>query len=110
METNTKHYYRLMASAKYLMSDNTFLPYFIKKEGQIYLNTWHGTPLKSLGKSIMNDMHNIGNTQKNFVCSDYLLYPNEYTRDHMVEDYMLENLCQNTYLLDGYPRNTAFFD
>ena len=110
VETNTKHYYRLMASAKYLMSDNTFLPYFIKKEGQVYLNTWHGTPLKSLGKSIMNDMHNIGNTQKNFVCSDYLLYPNEYTRDHMVEDYMLENLCQNTYLLDGYPRNTAFFD
>ena len=110
IETNTKKYYQAMASAKYLISDNTFLPYFIKKEGQIYLNTWHGTPLKSLGKSIQNDMHNIGNTQKNFVYSDYLLYPNSYTRDHMIEDYMLEDLCHNTYLMDGYPRNTAFFD
>lgn len=103
-------YYKLMATAKYLMNDNTFLPFFIKKEGQVYLNTWHGTPLKSLGRKINNDLHNIGNTQKNFIASDFLLYPNEYTKEHMIEDYMIENLCSNTYLLEGYPRNTAFFD
>ena len=110
VQNNSYEYYKLMASAKYLMNDNTFLPFFIKKEGQIYLNTWHGTPLKSLGKKIYNDLHNIGNTQKNFLASDYLLYPNEYTKDHMIEDYMLENLCSNTYLLEGYPRNTAFYN
>lgn len=110
IESNTKRYYRLMASAKFLMSDNTFLPFFIKKEGQIYFNTWHGTPLKTLGKKIHNDMHDIGNTQKNFVAADYLLYPNEYTKDHMLEDYMLKNLCHNRFLIDGYPRNTAFFN
>lgn len=110
IKSSTKAYYKMVASAKYLISDNTFLPYFIKKEGQVYLNTWHGTPLKSLGKKIYNDMHNIGNAQKNFLCSDYLLYPNEYTKNHMIEDYMLENLCENTFLLNGYPRNTAFFN
>ncbi len=110
VKSNSCAYFKLMASAKYLMNDNTFLPFFIKKEGQVYLNTWHGTPLKSLGKKINNDLHNIGNTQKNFVASDYLLYPNEYTKDHMIEDYMINNLCTNTYLLEGYPRNTAFFD
>lgn len=110
IQSNTRKYYKLVASAKYLMSDNTFLPFFIKKEGQIYLNTWHGTPLKSLGKKINNDMHNIGNAQKNFLCADYLLYPNEYTKKHMIEDYMIENLCENHCLLTGYPRNTAFFN
>ena len=110
VECHTKDYYKLVASAKYLVSDNTFLPFFIKKEGQIYLNTWHGTPLKSLGKRINNDLHNIGNAQKNFVASDYLLYPNEYTKEHMVEDYMLENISSATYFINGYPRNTAFFD
>ena len=34
IETNTKKYYQAMASAKYLISDNTFLPYFIKKRGR----------------------------------------------------------------------------
>lgn len=103
-------YMKIVATAKYLFNDNTFLPFFTKRDGQIYLNTWHGTPLKTLGKSIKNAMHNIGNTQKNFVGADYLLYPNEYTMEHMIEDYMLENVAKSTCVLSGYPRNTVFFD
>lgn len=106
----TKKYYKLVASCKYLFNDTSFLPFFIKKEGQVYLNTWHGTPLKTLGKKVKNDILNIGNIQKNFVSSDYLLFPNEYTMDHMVEDYMLENISNSKILLTGYPRNTIFFD
>lgn len=103
-------YMKAVASAKYLFNDNTFLPFFTKKEEQVYLNTWHGTPLKTLGKGIKNAMHNIGNTQKNFVSADYLLYPNKYTMEHMLDDYMLRNLANGTCLLAGYPRNTIFFD
>lgn len=106
----TKEYLKTIASAKYLFNDNTFLPFFIKKEGQVYMNTWHGTPLKTLGKGIKNAMHGIGNAQKNFVCADYLLYPNRYTMEHMVEDYMLENMAKGECVLAGYPRNTAFFN
>lgn len=107
---STRHYMKLMASAKYLINDNTFLPFYIKKEGQVYLNTWHGTPLKTLGKQIHNAMYGIGNAQKNFMVADYLLYPNEYTMEHMIEDYMLENVSEGKVLLAGYPRNEAFFD
>ena len=107
---STKEYMKTLASAKYLFNDNTFLPFYLKKEGQVYLNTWHGTPLKTLGKGIKNAMHGIGNAQKNFVCADYLLYPNEYTMNHMVEDYMLENIAKGESVLAGYPRNTAFFN
>lgn len=103
-------YFKLLASAKYLFNDNTFLPFFIKKSGQIYLNTWHGTPLKTLGKKIRNARHGIGNTQKNFFAADYLLYPNKYTMEHMVDDYMLENLATGKAVLGGYPRNTVFFN
>lgn len=107
---STFKYMKVLASAKYLFNDNTFLPYFIKRQGQVYFNTWHGTPLKTLGRGIRNAMHGIGNTQKNFVAADYLLYPNEYTMEHMVEDYMIENIATGKALLGGYPRNTAFFD
>lgn len=103
-------YMKTVATAKYLFNDNTFLPFFTKREEQVYLNTWHGTPLKTLGKGIKNAMHNIGNTQKNFVAADYLLYPNTYTMDHMIEDYMLKNLAKGKCVLSGYPRNTIFFD
>ena len=106
----SRKYMRVMASAKYLANDNTFLPFFIKKDEQVYLNTWHGTPLKTLGKQIHNAMYGIGNAQKNFFMADYLLYPNEYTMEHMVEDYMLNNLAPGKILLGGYPRNTAFFN
>ena len=103
-------YMKAVACAKYLVNDNTFLPFFTKREEQVYLNTWHGTPLKTLGRSIKNGTSTIGNTQKNFVFADYLLYPNRYTMEHMVEDYMLANIAQNKILLAGYPRNTAFLN
>ena len=107
---STFKYMKVLASAKYLFNDNTFLPFYLKKEGQVYLNTWHGTPLKTLGKGIKNAMHGIGNAQKNFICADYLLYPNTYTMEHMVEDYMLDNVALGECVLAGYPRNTAFFN
>lgn len=111
LEINTKEYFKIISKAKYIINDNTFLPFFIKKKGQVYLNTWHGTPLKSLGKNIKNDMHNIGNSQKNFLMSDYLLYPNVYTKNHMIEDYMIKNLgCDINIIINGYPRNSIFFD
>ncbi len=106
----SRKYYRLCASAEYLINDTSFLPFFIKKEGQKYLNTWHGTPLKCLGKQDNSGYHNLGNVQRNFIFSDLLLYPNQYMRNHMIEDYMLENLTDARCLMAGYPRNSVFFD
>lgn len=103
-------YYRLLASAKYLINDNTFSTNFIKKEGQIYLNTWHGTPLKTLGRYISDGLHDIGNAQKNFLMSDYILFPNQQVRDAIMVDYMVDDLVENIGVWGGYPRNTIFFD
>ena len=90
----SKKYYQLCAEAKYLINDTSFYPFFIKKDEQVVLNTWHGTPLKCLGKKDNGGYHSMGNIQRNFVFSDYLLYPNEYMKEHMIEDYMLENLSK----------------
>ena len=110
VKAKSKKYYKLLASAKYLITDISFDPCYIKKEGQVILNTWHGTPLKTLGRKVNSEFHDLGNIQKNFIQADYLLYPNEYTMKHMVEDYMIENLSNAKIILEGYPRNTVFFD
>lgn len=107
---NSKEYCRYLATAKYLMTDNSFPPYFHKRDGQIYLNTWHGTPLKTLGKSEIQNVKSMANIQKNYLMSDYALFPNAFTRDVFMKDYMLENIYGGKVLLCDYPRNSIFLD
>ena len=38
---NSDEYKKYLACAKYLMTDNSFPPYFLKREQQVYMNTWH---------------------------------------------------------------------
>lgn len=110
VKEKSKQYYKLLATAKYLITDISFNPCYIKKDGQVILNTWHGTPFKTLGKKVNGEFHDLGNIQKSFIQADYLLYPNEYMMNHMIEDYMIENLSNAKIILEGYPRNTVFFD
>lgn len=105
LKIGSKQYLKVLASAKYLINNVAFPTYFIKKSGQKYLNTWHGTPLKGLGRSIKDAPYESGNYQRNFLLSDYLLYPNDYTFQRMRKDYMIEEFFQGKYVLNGYPRN-----
>lgn len=103
----TINYFKSLATSKYLFSDTSLPIYYSKRKEQVYLNTWHGTPLKTLGKSVKYDFYNISNVQKNFVIADYVLYPNEFMKDIMIKDYMLY-MNNNKYVLSGYPRNSIF--
>jgi len=103
-------YYRLMATARYIVNDSAIRNFYVKKEGQIYLNVWHGTPLKTMGKRVWHEPHSVGSVQKNFIVADYLLYPSDYMMEHMIEDYMISDISRAKILMGGYPRNTVFFD
>lgn len=103
-------YYKYLSKAKYLVNDTSFPRRFIKKEGQVILNTWHGTPLKNMGRDVKNEVYNMGNVMRNLIFSDYLVFPNEYMKEKMVSAYMLQNLCKATILNEGYPRNSVFFN
>lgn len=107
---HSRKYCKLLATAKYLINNSTFPSYFIKKENQIYINTWHGTPLKAMGRNIKNSPNELGNTQRNFMMSDYLIYQNEFMFNKMREDYMLDNFYKGEYLISGYPRNDIFYN
>ena len=110
LEIHSKKYCRILSTAKYLINNSTFSTYFIKKEGQVYINTWHGTPLKNMGKDINSSPIEIGNTQRNFYMCDYLIYPNDYTFEKMKDAYFLNNLYKGKYVIGGYPRNSVFYD
>lgn len=107
---SSEDYFRAMATAGYIVNDATIGNFFVKRPGQVYLNVWHGTPLKTMGRRVSHEPHAVGNVQKNFIAADYLLYPSDYMMEHMVEDYMIADLSPATVLMGGYPRNTVFFD
>lgn len=107
---NSKEYLKHLATAKYVMTDNSFPPYFNKRDEQIFFNTWHGTPLKTLGKANKSSLSSIGNVQKNYLMSDYALFPNEFTRNVFMDDYYLRNIYKGKSLIANYPRNYIFYD
>lgn len=103
-------YFKALACSKYLITDTSFPVYFIKRPEQIYMNTWHGTPLKGMGRWVPNREYALGNIQRNFLAADYLIYQNEFSRDIFLKDYMLDRIYGGNILVSGYPRNSAFFD
>lgn len=107
---DSEKYQHALACAKYLMTDNTFPPYFNKRDGQVFFNTWHGTPLKTLGKSNKSSLSSLGNVQKNYLMSDYALFPNEFTREVFMKDYDLRCIFSSKSLIANYPRNYIFYD
>lgn len=109
VEQNSFAYFKLLAQAKYVFNDVTFPRRFIKRPGQIYVNTWHGTSFKKLGKDVPSGAYAMGNTQRNFLMADYLVVPSHYAKDRLEEALNLKNLYQGTWLYGGYPRNQAFY-
>ncbi len=107
---NSKAYCKYLATAKYLFTDNTFPPYFHKRHGQVYCNTWHGTPLKTLGFANKETLHSVNNIQKNFLAADYALFPNEFTRQVFMKDYALEHIFRGQSVVANYPRNGVFYN
>lgn len=101
-------YPKILATAKYLLSNSSFPQYFIRRPEQVFVETWHGTPLKTLGKQIKNGMQSMYFAQHSFIQASVLTHPNDFTRDAMMRDYNLENIFTGRVAMVGYPRNAIF--
>ena len=98
-------YYRALATSQYLVNNATFPPDFGKRPGQVYLNTWHGTPLKRMGYDIDDGALATANILRNFVQADYLLSANPFMTEQMYETgYKLAGVYRGTIIEEGYPR------
>lgn len=106
----SKNYITKIYSSKYLFNNVTFPMDFVKKKEQIYINTWHGTPLKCLGKSVANDPFIIQNIERDFLTCQYLISPNMHTTNILENDYMICKIMPGKILEVGYPRNEIFYD
>ncbi len=111
---NSLAYFYYMSRAKYWIVNCKLPVHFKKKKSQIYLQTWHGTPLKHLAHDIKLPE---GTTfYKSEMSYEEMLYT--YDVDVQRYDYMISpnrfctNVFQSAFRIDkdllietGYPRN-----
>lgn len=97
-----------MTTASYWVF-NSRMPHWLKKNKKtVYIQTWHGTPLKKLGINIETVKMPGAITSlyhQNFIKEtkrwDYLIAPNQYSMDIFKDAFKFEN----KFLSIGYPRN-----
>jgi len=98
-------YWRVLSTAGLVINNATFPPEFAKRPGQRYLNTWHGTPLKSMGYDMPDGPREAANTMRNFLQADWLLSQNRFMTETMYRSaYRLDGVFAGEIVEEGYPR------
>ncbi|HEU0256362.1 MAG TPA: glycosyltransferase [Microbacteriaceae bacterium] len=105
VEYRSAAYWRALSTSGYLINNATFPPRFGKRDGQTYINTWHGTPLKRMGYDVAGGALDTANIVRNFVQADYLLAANPFMAEQMYESaYKMRGIFRGRFVEEGYPR------
>ncbi|ERS93446.1 glycosyltransferase [Staphylococcus simulans] len=97
-------YLSVLTTAKYIINNSTFPAYFTKKPEQVYVNTWHGTPIKAMGLDVEDNLVGSQNIIKNFLSADILVSPNPHTTEVFKRAFSLEGIYNGDLAEIGYPR------
>lgn len=100
----TDQFYNYLATASMLINNVTFPDFFILRDGQSYLNTWHGTPWKKLGYDVEEAKMDFANSARNFLQATHLILPNQYTYHHQIVPYQVAGIYPGELAVTGYPR------
>lgn len=100
----SKQWFQALATSQYLVANSALPWYFKKVEGQTYLQTWHGTPLKRLVRDLPE-----GELTKSYLdlmdreanAWDYLISPNPFCSEVLPRAFGYSGRV----LEIGYPRN-----
>lgn len=110
----SKHYYEVCAQAGYIITNSNLDYGIMKREGQIFLQTWHGTPLKKLrcdiearGGNALNTLEEIrSKNDLDVVRYDYFISPSPFASEKFISAFRLAALGKENILIEtGYPRN-----
>ena len=114
---NSKDYYKYCASSKYWIVNSIMGEHIKKKDNQIYVQCWHGTPLKRLRNdievsgSVLNTIKEIRKrNDRDSSRFDYFLSPSKFATEKFTSAFNLINLGKKDIIIEeGYPRNELLF-
>jgi CDP-glycerol glycerophosphotransferase len=113
VKKNSFAYYYYLSKAKYWVFNHKMPEYLVKKSDQIYLQTWHGTPLKRLAhdlpdtgltyyRSKQSYQEMLTSYDKDSQLWDYLISPNPFSTAVFASAFQFP---KDKILETGYPRN-----
>ena len=111
-------YYDLYAKAKYVITNSNLDYGIIKRRGQVFLQTWHGTPLKRLRCDIeagsgnaINSLEEIRSKNNlDVIRYDYFISPSPFASGKFASAFRLTQLgLENILIETGYPRNDLLY-
>ena len=102
-----------LRTAKYWITNYRMLDYQFPRKGQVYLQCWHGTPLKRLGYDIKegdNVMNSLSEVREKYRTDakkfSYLLSPSAFATEKFATAWNLNETKQRYKIIEeGYPRN-----
>ncbi|QKW39035.1 CDP-glycerol glycerophosphotransferase family protein [Actinomadura sp. NAK00032] len=107
----TREYYELSASARIVVNNCLQMQGYGKRPGQVYLQTWHGTPYKHIGYDLVKNGRIASNTTKlsryeeDVPLWDHLISPSAHVTGMLRQAFRYEG----DVLEVGYPRNDLLF-
>jgi CDP-glycerol glycerophosphotransferase len=103
---HSRDWMQVLRRARYLVNNNNFPFYFRKSPGQVYLQTWHGTPLKKIGNDVPSSNLSLPYWQlmrREAGYWDFLLAQNDFSAEILPNAFGYAGRVLNL----GYPRNDA---
>ena len=118
VKTNSKDYYKYLSIAKYWIVNSIIDEGIIKKKNQVYVQCWHGTPLKKLrydievNGAVLNTIEEIRKrNDRDARKFDYFISPSKYCTEKFTSAFNLKALGKENIIIEkGYPRNDFLFN
>ena len=110
-------YYRALARAKYWIFNSNTRPFLKPGKNQVFVQTWHGTPLKKIGCDVVrggNAMTKLSDIEKIYTNEakkiSYMISPSDYCTEKFISAFHLKSVHKEDRVLTlGYPRNDFLF-
>jgi len=110
-------YFKELAKSKYWIINSKTRNFIKPKKDQIFLQTWHGTPLKKIGCDVTlsgNSVDSVKDIYKKYTLEGkkltYMVSPSAFCSEKLISAFNLASLQKENCILElGYPRNTALF-
>lgn len=116
VKKGSRDYFRYAAASRFWVNNVSVPDFLVPGKHQIYIETWHGTPLKRLGCDIETDsdprqskerMHK--RYRKKGKKVTHFLSPSPYYSEKIASAFGLDKTTDNLFIECGYPRNDALF-
>ena len=106
VKSNSLKHLKYLYTAKYIITNSPTSTEFVRRDGQIYLNTWHGLPLKVMGYECPGKrVSGTNNTVKGLLNSTHIIAGNQFTAERVLKkSYMLDGIYNGNLINEPLPR------